>query len=205
MRGGPAAWNTLARRLREGKPFHSAADSPGMPEQLRWGQEKEEQGVDQFWLRHPEYHIGNPGFSAYGDDPDHPMYSLAGVSVDRILRIRGVDEFPTPSGILELKCPYDPNVHLGYSLGGKVPDEHICQLRWGMHVWEAKFGIFASFNARDDDPDTNYVEFHVKHDEAFEAKMLEKLDIFLTGYQSGTEFTTEMLTPKTASNLRSMF
>ena len=206
MRGGPAAWNTLARQLREGKPFYGAATSPGMPAQLRWGQEKEEITCEQFWLRHPEYTMTDIGFIQYSAQ-DPVRHQHCGVSPDRILLREGYDpeNGPHPMAPLEAKTPHDPNVHQKYCLGGTVPDEHICQLRWAMHLLDSDEGWFVSHDPRDPNRETNYCEYRVTHDQAFEDIMLEKLDLFIEGFLAGTEFTTQYLKPINSDKLRDMF
>jgi len=69
---------------------------------------------------------------------DHPTIPMTGCSPDGLI---GDD------GMLEIKCP-NTATHIDWLLGGKVPPEHVNQMRWQMECAGREWCDFASYDPR---------------------------------------------------------
>lgn len=69
----------------------------------------------------------------------HPTEPMIGGSPDRL-----VDD----DGLLEIKCPYNTRIHLGYVLGGVLPAEHTAQVQGNLWVTGRKWADFISYDPR---------------------------------------------------------
>ena len=66
----------------------------------------------------------------------HPDEPMIGGSPDRLI---GDD------GLLEVKCPYNTRVHLGYLIDGVLPKEHTAQVQGGLWFAKRKWAHFLSY------------------------------------------------------------
>lgn len=193
------SWNTLLRDIRNPRPFFDLG--PNTPAPLAWGTTHEPRAAAVFWDRHPEFDVHDPRFVRY-HDPDHPLlYPYAGDSPDRMISLAGSAEWIAP---LELKCPYQQEIHWGYLKARKIPAEYKAQCYWHMMVTGLPQVYFASYDPRMTDPDHQYFEILVRQDEdsAYAAAMLDRAVAFLEVLDSGDVFEL----PKTTStSVRSMF
>ncbi len=93
---------------------------------------------------------------------DHPTEKLIGGSPDRLI---GTD------GGLEIKCPFNTRIHLGYLLDGVVPKDHVAQVQG--HIWinECDWWDFGSYDPRIDNLDMALFKVKVYRDEAYIAEL----------------------------------
>lgn len=104
---------------------------------MRWGTEWEPVAFERAVKA-----IGNLGLEvemAEGEFAfiEHPGKAAIGCSPDGII---GDD------GLLELKCPYNPRVHLETVLSGQMPKEHKAQVQGSLWVTGRKRYVFASYH-----------------------------------------------------------
>lgn len=199
MTSSRSAWNTIARDLRNPRPFYSVEDTPNMPEALAWGQTHEKQATAEFWERHPEYDVWDPKFIYWHDPTDIVRVRHFGYSPDRLLSRTWTD---TPIGGLETKCPFDQAVHMAVVRGGCVPEWARWQVYHGMLVSDLPEWWFVSFDPRVQDPDWRYFECRVIPHPRDMERLRSTLDEFLHGFTMGERFAP--LDP-TAADLDRMF
>lgn len=185
MTSSRTAWNTIARDLREPKPFYSLDDTPNMPESLAWGQQHERQAIAHFWELHPEYDVHHPTFLHWHDPTQLLHVRHYGVSPDRMLSNTGFDTYVAG---LEAKCPYDPAVHAANIRIRGVPGWCYWQIYHGMYVTGLREWWFVSFDPRPEHPEARYCECRVLADQAVLDKLARTLDDFLHGYTTGEPF-----------------
>lgn len=81
-------------------------------------------------------------------------------------------------GCIEIKCPYDPAVHINTCLTRQVPDEYEWQVHGHMLVTGRKWVDFCSFDPRiPEDDDIRLCVIRVNRDEQIIAKLLERLQL----------------------------
>ncbi len=199
MTSSRSSWNTIARDLRNPRPFYSLEDTPNMPAQLAWGQTYERQAAAQFWERHPDYDVWDPKFIHWWDATDRVRVRYFGYSPDRLISRAGFD---TPIGGLETKCPYDQAVHMGVVRARCVPVWAKWQIYHGINVSGLSDWWFISFDPRVEDEGWRYFECRVIPDPRDMEKLRTTLDEFLHGFTMGERFTP--LDPK-AADLDRMF
>lgn len=196
MVGSWKVWNSVAKEMRNPRPFFHADDTPNMPAPLKWGQQNESEAAANFWERHPEFEIADPKFVPYtGDRPLFREY--VGVSPDRVLLRDGA----IVSG-LEIKCPWDGEVHVATVKAGVVPASCRWQVYHEMLVTGVSEWWFLSYDPRAADPDWRYFELRVTADADAMAQLERTLAEFLEGYTSGQEFAPRA---KTAADFELMF
>lgn len=193
MTSSRTAWNTIARDLRNPRPFFQLEDTPNMPEPLAHGQRYEKQAAGEFWDRHPEYDVWDPKFLYWHDATDRIRVRHLGYSPDRLLSKAGFD---TPSGGLETKCPYDEQVHMEVVRGRCVPVWCKWQIYHGMWVSDLEDWWFVSFDPRVEDEGWRYFECRVIPDPKDMARLRTTIDEFMQGFIMGERFTP--LEPKAA-------
>ena len=71
----------------------------------------------------------------------HPSEPMIGGSPDRLVG---------EEGGLEVKCPYNTRVHLGYMLGAVLPKEHWAQVQGLLWITGRRWWDFASYDPRID-------------------------------------------------------
>lgn len=87
----------------------------------------------------------------------HPTEPMIGGSPDGLVGPRKIpfaDPSKGPDGGLEIKCPANTRIHLGYMLGGVLPKEHIPQVQG--HIWlnDCEWWDFVSYDPRIKGPGT---------------------------------------------------
>lgn len=199
MTSSRTAWNTIARDLRNPRPFYSVEDTPHMPPPLAWGQTYERQAAALFWDHHPEYDLWDPKFLYWHDPSDRVRVRHFGYSPDRLISPAGFD---TPSGGLETKCPYDQQVHMEVVRGRCVPVWAKWQVYWGMTVSDLPDWWFVSFDPRVEDERWRYFECRVIPDPKDLERLRSTVNEFLEGFTMEQRFTP--LDP-TAADLDRMF
>lgn len=117
----------------------------------------------------------------------HPEIEWVGVSPDGVVYDSG------EKGIIEIKCPYDPGVHLETWLRGRnalasvllgekletpIPPEHIPQVQGNMWVCDAAFCDFISYDPRFPEHMQLYVH-RVRRDEPYIANLKAEVLKFL--------------------------
>lgn len=158
----------LLSRKRDGKPTKAREDliwtvateriqgyQPQGPTSysLQWGNDNEPLARDAYELHTGEF-VTQHGFI------QHPNFEFAGVSPDGLVG----DE-----GMIEIKCPKSPEIHLQRFLYG-VPDEYKPQIQGSLWVTGREWVDFVSF-----DPDTaqefRLLIIRVERDEDFIANL----------------------------------
>lgn len=180
--GNYRAWNTLAGKLRRGLPAYISRRKSGVAP-LDWGHAHESQACAQFWLRHPEYEMFDEPWCYWHDPRAKRLWERCGTSPDRTLyqlleRVSGV----------EAKCPWLRDIHRRYWSERVLPPEYVPQVQWHMAVTDCPDWWFVSFDPRDPSERTGYFELLVQRDPDYEAALLEKVNRFLDGLESGEEF-----------------
>jgi hypothetical protein len=186
MTSSRTAWNTIARDLRNPRPFYSVEDTPNMPAPLAWGQIHEKQATARFWDRHPEYDVWDPKFLYWHDPTDRVRVRHFGYSPDRLLSRTWTD---TPIGGLETKCPYDGEVHLEVLRARCVPNWCKWQIYHGMWVSDLEDWWFVSYDPRVEADGLDYFECRVIPSAQDMTRLRSTLDEFLTGFTMGQRFT----------------
>lgn len=119
---------------------------------------------------------------------EHPLDAMVGGSPDGL-----VDD----TGGIEIKCPYNPAIHLGYVLGGVMPEEHVAQVQGHMWITGRLWWDFVSYYPNFEGPGSlrlvlwrlrvfRDLEFIKRLDEAvfaFRDRLLETLCTLKTGGQ----------------------
>ena len=185
-------WNTIARDLRNPKPFYSVEDTPNMPAPLRWGQLHEIQAAAHFWERHPEYDVHSVPFLHWHDPMQRERHRWFGFSPDRMLSAPGHDT--TWISGLEIKCPYDNAIHTEVIKSGQVPAWCIWQIYHGMYVSGLRRWWFVCFDPRPIEPEWRYFEREVIADDAMLDRLARTLDEFLEPYSMGEDFKPRSMT-----------
>jgi putative phage-type endonuclease len=136
-------WQIVAERIQGYQPQGASSYS------LQWG-------VDNEPLARTAYEIKTGEFVEEVGFIKHSKYDFVGVSPDGL-----IGEY----GLLEIKCPKSPEIHLQRFLNG-VPDEYKAQIQGQLWVTGRKWLDFVSF-----DGDTNdkfkLLIIRVERDEAY--------------------------------------
>lgn len=193
-------WNTIAKDLRNPKPFYSVDDTPNMPAPLAWGQIHEAHAAGHFWERHPEYDVHQVPFLHWHDPTQLEMLRYYGFSPDRMLTRPGHDR--TWKAGLEIKCPFDNAVHTVVLRERKVPDWCIWQIYHGMYVSNLREWWFVCYDPRPDAEEWRYFELAVPFEQWRMDKLKSTLREFLDVYSMGDNFTPRSLK---AADLDRMF
>ena len=186
MTSSRSSWNTIARDLRNPRPFYSLDDTPNMPEPLAWGQRHEPMAAGEFWDRHPEYDVLDPKFIRWHDEADTVRHAYFGYSPDRLLARAASDALV---GGLETKCPFDQQVHIDVVRSACVPVWAMWQVYHGMYVSDLTEWWFVSFDPRVQDPEWRYFECPVRPHPRDMERLRTTLDEFLHGFTMGERFT----------------
>ncbi len=107
---------------------------------MRWGSEWESHAFDAA-VEAIEKRFGTPPTLPEGEFAyiQHPTEPGIGCSPDGII---GED------GLLEIKCPANPAVHIRTMLDGEMPEKHIEQVQGSLWIAKKKFYCFCSFDPR---------------------------------------------------------
>jgi len=198
--GGYAALNTLANELRKERAGNVTPRplgvTSGVPA-LDWGVNNEDFAAAEFWNRHPEYVMTDPKWVNWHNKTETVFYQNCGASPDRALE--SIGKRPTP---LEIKCPYDPDIHKKYRNSMTVPREYLPQVYWQIMVMNAPGSWFISFDPRENAQKYRYFEVYVIRDNTYESMILSKVTKFLETYLAGESFEPQS---QNAASLKEMF
>ncbi len=189
MSGNYKTWTRLAWDMRGEQRIIGQAC--GIP-QLDWGIKTEPQVRAWLWERHPEWDIHKGGFLTYWDE-DHPLFSrYCACSPDGLI-------YPVRWG-LEVKAPFNPEIHLRYVRSRLLPDEYIPQVQFSLWVSNLDRWLFVTGDPRVGDSE-QYMELAIAPDLAYHARMAELATRFLEGYEAGEEFQPIRPTAAAFSNM----
>lgn len=142
-------WTLATERIQGYQPKGASSYS------LQWGVDNEPLAREAYEIKTGEF-VTEVGFI------QHPTFENVGISPDGIIN---------DDGLIEIKCPKSPEIHLQRFLNG-VPEEYIPQIQGALWVTGRKWIDFVSF-----DPDTldqfKLLIIHVERDEDF-IKTLEQ-------------------------------
>jgi len=176
MNGGPQAWNTLMEELRNPQPFHTESTVPA----LAWGIKNEPRAVAEYELRH-FVDVEKPAFI------EHPRFDFIGISPDGIV---------LPRGGVEVKCPWNPEIHLQTFLYKRVPDEYVPQVQGLIWVADLEWVDFISYDPRQVQ-DRQYFETRVLRDDAYidrlQSRCLEFWELYRMGEKASVVVNRDML------------
>lgn len=189
MTGSYKTWNRLAWDMRGEQRI--LGQKSGVPS-LDWGVEHDVQIRAWVWERHPEWSIENGGLLLYHDQ-EHPLFAkFCACSPDGII-------LPNRWG-LEVKAPYNPDIHLAYARSGELPTDYVPQVQYSLWCSGYDRWLFASGDPRIDD-DLKYTELAVRPDPAYQDRITELATEFLEGYSAGDEFQPRRPTAAMFNNM----
>ncbi len=99
----------------------------------------------------------------------HPDEPIIGGSPDRLV---GDD------GGLEVKCPFNTRIHLGYALDGVVPKEHLPQVQGLMWITGRQWWDFVTYDPRIDSLELAMLRIRVERDESEIQRLAEAVFAF---------------------------
>jgi len=129
---------------------------------LAWGNDVEQYAREA-------YEIKSGNIVKQVDFIDHKTIPWVGCSPDGL--VNGV-------GGVEMKCPYDPAVHIKTIAEGMDPD-HMPQVQFNMWVCEWQWCDFISYDPRIQSEHLRLYIERIKPDEEFVQEMKQKLSVFL--------------------------
>jgi len=100
---------------------------------------------------------------------DHPTEPGIGGSPDRLI---GDD------GGLEVKCPYNPGIHLQYLFADVLPKEHVCQVQSNLWITGRKWWDFVSYYPFSHDVNLSLFRVGVQRDEEYIKKLAARAVAF---------------------------
>ena len=150
-------WKIVAERLtgKVEESFSSAATN--------WGIEKES-FAKQAYEAHAGVLVDDVGFCT------HPTIKWLGASPDGLLM---------GNGLLEAKCPFKTEIHLGYRLQNQCPPRYVAQVQCQLWVTERDWTDFVSYDPRLPERLQLFV-CRVQRDEKFIAEMEAETIKFLS-------------------------
>ena len=122
---------------------------------MQWGTDNEP-GARQVYSELTGLEVQEVGFLTHPEEP------MVGGSPDGLV---GDD------GGLEIKCPANTRIHLGYMLGGELPKEHIAQVQGHLWISGRQWFDFVSYDPRIKDLRLALWRLRVQRDEAYIAKL----------------------------------
>lgn len=174
MTGTYKGWNSLAKELRDPKPYFAATSVAP----LAWGLKWEPVASAQWWWRAmPKGLMVTDAFCFAEDD-------RIGCTPD-VLMIEGLDTILEGR---EFKCPYKSDVHLGYLADGVCPTAYIPQVQHCMWVTGLEEWGFTSFDPRQKHERHRHMDIVVTRDVGYIEQMAERTDRFFKGFESGEDF-----------------
>lgn len=190
MTGSYRVWNRLAWDMRGEQRI--LGQKSGVPA-LDWGIEHERQVLAWVWERHADWDIERGGLLLH-HDREHPLFSrFCACSPDGV---RIADE----TWGIEVKAPFNPEIHLRYVRSGRVPEEYDAQIQFSLWCSGYPRWLFVTGDPRFDD--NRYMELAVEPDPVYQARLTELATEFLEGYSAGDEFKPRQ---PSAANFDKMF
>lgn len=178
--GSPAAWRSYCHELRMDIELRKRIDSgehidlpPSFSnEAMDHGNHWENCARAEYELKH-DVDIHVPGFI------EHPQFPHIGCSCDGIIFWREV-----PVGGVEIKNPFNPNIHARTLVTREMPAEHKPQVQGVIWVLGLEWCDFISFDGRRDDDGRLFVARQLR-DETYIALLAERVGRFWQFVVSG--------------------
>lgn len=130
---------------------------------LSWGNENEPAARAMYSWEH-DCDVRQVGFVKHVDN------ELIGCSLDGVVVQDSADV-----GNLELKCPYDPSVHLNNLLTKKLPKKHEPQVQGGMWLTGMDWCDFGSYDPRVQVEELRLSVIRIDRDELYISELEEKV------------------------------
>jgi putative phage-type endonuclease len=166
LTGTARGWRSLALELRADQtPVDMSHVAP-----LAWGVKHEPAARAYFELLHPDAKVREVGF-VLADDEDY------GASPDGLVN---------RNATLEIKCPYNSNVHLETLKTGLLPEEYRPQVQGTLWVTQRRACWFVSFDPRQPDADRIAV-LRIERDEEYIRLLSERCKAFMELYKANKD------------------
>jgi putative phage-type endonuclease len=130
--------------------------------QLEWGNKHEDKARSAYCLLTGRQ-VDQVGFVI------HPKHPRVGCSPDSLV---------DGDGMLEIKCPYSPAIHLGNVLKNQVPKEYVAQVQGGLWVTGRQWCDFVSYHPYMP-RGVDCMIVRVERDEEFIQRLESKIEAFL--------------------------
>ncbi|HDK16973.1 MAG TPA: hypothetical protein ENG75_03405 [Nitrospirae bacterium] len=172
--GGERSWNTLLKELKR--------------EQTMTGQDFLDNQINAAPLRHGNKYepIALANYEMVtGIDVDRPAFITNSAYPGCSYSPDGL--WPRMERLIEIKAPYNPDVHSSTVMYGTGAKTYRAQCQFGMALTETNLCDFISFDKRYADPSKRLFIITVERDEPYIEKMLVKIHRFLEMLDSGTE------------------
>lgn len=153
-------WQIVTERL-TGQPVQMPDAAP-----LRWGREQEQPALDAY-IASTLGQVTQTGFIA------HPTLPC-GASPDAL--VADIHDPDGAFGLIEIKCPWNTQVHLETWLNG-MPEDHQAQIQGQMWLTGREWCDFVSFDPRLPGDLQLYVQ-RIKGDSEFQAKLEREIIAF---------------------------
>ena len=153
-------WQLVVERL-TGQPV-TIPDAPAM----RWGREQEQPALDAY-IASTLGQVTTTGFVA------HPTLPV-GASPDAL--VPDISDPDGAFGLVEIKCPYNSQVHLETWLNG-MPEDHAAQIQGQMWLTGREWCDFVSFDPRMP-ADLQLYTQRIKGDPGFQARLEREIIAF---------------------------
>ena len=176
MTGGPKAWDTMLNKLQKeiDTPEIKLGTQQINAAPLRHGRKFEPIALANYELSRdietlPFGFITNEDFPGCGYSPDNVWDNL--------------------KRLIEIKCPYNPNVHAMTVVHGKGAQDYKPQMQFGMALMDIEICDFISFDKRYPDPKDRLFVIPVERDMKYIEEMFNKVEDFLAMLDSGKRFS----------------
>ena len=183
--GSPAAWRTYAREIREGLELRKrieAGEDVELPPSF--SNAAMEHGNTWEDVARAEYEMLRDVDMSVPDFIVHPSIPFVGCSAD------GLTPSSAPVGGVELKCPFNQNVHAQTAVRREMPAEHRPQVQGVIWVCGLDWLDFISFDPRRDDKD-RLIILRQERDDKYIELLEERVPRFWQFVQSGSNDPTE--------------
>jgi hypothetical protein len=180
--GSPAAWRSYTAQLRneiELRRRINAGEEVELPssfcnEAMEWGNIWEDVARAEYEMRH-DVEVNIPDFAL------HPTLPHVGCSADGLIfhDVRAVGV-----GGIEIKNPFNQNIHAQTLVRREMPSEHRPQVQGVIWVWGLEWCDFISFDGRRDDDGRLFVARQPR-DETYIALLAERVGRFWQFVVSG--------------------
>lgn len=179
--GGPAAWTSYAKQIREERKLLERINSDEDVEipngytnnAMAWGNKYESHARAEFEFRN-DVDVNVPSFVK------HPNIPWCGCSPDGL-----VGTVEDPEWFIEIKCPFNESVHME-TLANGIPKQHKPQIQGQHMICGLQMGTFITFDPRRE-RGRRYKEFTTVLDEEYAATLTSRIVKFLEFVESGDE------------------
>jgi putative phage-type endonuclease len=152
------------------------AEKNGTAERFRgnkateWGTKYEPEAIDLFSFQE-QVDVVRTGFWVCDDNP------FIGGSPDGLI---GSDH------LIEVKCPFNPDVHLKTYREKKIPGKYVPQVQGNLGITGRRFAWFISYDPRAS-VETKLVKILVARDDAYIESLFTRLNLFLECWKNGKD------------------